>query len=143
MKKMAVIFWSQTGNTEDMARAVAEGAAEIAEVSLLRVSECSAAQARNYDLLALGCPAMGDEILEPDEFEPFFTELESNLKGHRVALFGSYGWGDGEWMRQWEKRVIASGALLYEGRGLMQNEMPDKEALERCRTFGAGFARFE
>ena len=143
MRKMAVIFWSQTGNTEDMARAIADGAAEAAEVSLLPVSECSAAQACGYELLALGCPAMGDEILEPDEFEPFFTELEPKLKGHRVALFGSYGWGDGEWIRQWERRVTAAGALLYEGQGLTQNEAPDEEGLERCRAFGAGFARFE
>ena len=143
MSKMAVVFWSQTGNTEEMATAIAEGARTAgAEVTLKNVSECSAEQALTYDLLALGCPAMGDEILETDEFEPFFTALEPSLKDRKIALFGSYGWGDGEWMRQWQARVIADGAQLYSGEGFIINEMPDDAGRERCKEFGAGFAAF-
>ena len=100
MAKTAVIYWSGTGNTQEMANAVFEGAkAADADSALFAVSETDAASAATYDVLLLGCPAMGAEVLEEDEFEPFFTELESRLAGKKVGLFGSYGWGDGEWMR--------------------------------------------
>ena len=93
MSKVAVIYWSGTGNTKMMAEAVSEGAKNAgADVSLLNVSETNAAEAASFDVLALGCPAMGGEVLEEMEFEPFFTELESKLSGKKVALFGSYGW---------------------------------------------------
>ena len=96
MSKIAVIYWSGTGNTQAMAEAVAEGAKGAgAQVDLYSVSETSAGAAAAYDTLALGCPAMGAEVLEESEFEPFFTELEGSLSGKKVALFGSYGWGDG------------------------------------------------
>ena len=141
MSKMTVIYWSQTGNTEAMARAIAQGAqAAGAEVKLLTVSEASEADVTGSDLLALGCPAMGAEVLEEDEFEPFFAGIEGELRGRKVALFGSYGWGDGQWMRDWWDRTEADGALLYGGEGLILNETPDEEGLERCRAFGAGFA---
>ena len=98
--KVTVVYWSGTGNTQAMAEAVAQGAKDAgAEVDLLQVSETSAAALESCDRLALGCPAMGAEVLEETEFEPFFTELEGKLSGKRVALFGSYGWGDGQWMR--------------------------------------------
>ena len=99
MSKVAVIYWSGTGNTQQMAEAVAEGAKGAgAEVSVFSVSEISAADAAAYDHLALGCPAMGGEVLEESEFEPFFSELEGSLSGKKVVLFGSYDWGDGQWM---------------------------------------------
>ena len=98
--KTAVIYWSGTGNTEAMAKAVAEGAG----AELFTVSEFSG-NVEDYDAIAFGCPAMGAEMLEEGEFDPFFTEIESRLSGKKVGLFGSYGWGDGEWMRNWETRV--------------------------------------
>lgn len=142
MSKMAVIYWSMSGNTEAMASAIAEGARSAgAEVDLMQVSEVSVDQALSYPLLALGCPAMGAEVLEESEFEPFFAQLEGRLSGKKVALFGSYGWGDGQWMRDWQARTEGANASLY-GEGLMVNETPDDAALEQCRAFGAGFAAF-
>lgn len=142
MSKMSVIYWSQTGNTEAMARAVAEGAqAAGAEVKVLEVSQASGSDVQDCDLLALGCPAMGAEVLEESEFEPFFESIEGSLSGKKVALFGSYGWGDGQWMRDWVQRTEQAGASVYQGQGLIVNETPDDDALAQCRDFGAGFAR--
>ena len=141
MKTMHVIYWSQTGNTAAMAQSIAEGARNAgAEVTLLEVDAAQEADALECDLLALGCPAMGTEVLEEGEFEPFFAAVEGKLSGRRVALFGSYGWGDGQWMRDWYQRAEADGIDLYGDEGLTVNEAPDAEALERCRAFGAGFA---
>lgn len=140
MNKIAVVYWSMTGNTETMAQAVAEGAKSAgAEVTVYSVSDITADQAAGFDRLALGCPAMGDEVLEEGEFEPFFTELESKLSGKPVALFGSYDWGDGQWLRDWQERAAAAGAAVY-GDGLMVNNTPDAEGLASCKQFGAGFA---
>lgn len=137
MSKTAVIYWSGTGNTESMAMSVSEGAKEVNnDTELFNVAEISAKEALNYDTLILGCPAMGAEVLEEDEFEPFFSELESNLSGKNVALFGSYGWGDGEWMRTWEQRVTDAGANLIGSEGLIVNEAPDDDALQQCRELG-------
>lgn len=108
MSKTAVIYWSGTGNTEMMAKAIAEGAG----ADLFAVSEFSGNIA-DYDRIAFGCAAMGAEVLEEDEFEPFFAAIEGSLSGKTVVLFGSYGWGDGEWMRNWEERVKADGAVLF------------------------------
>lgn len=141
MSKMAVIYWSMTGNTRAMAQAVAQGAEQAgAQVDLLELSQATADRALGYDKLALGCPAMGAEVLEEEEFEPFFTALEGRLGGKRVALFGSYGWGDGQWMRDWQSRAEGAGAGVYQGQGLILQEAPDEEGLARCRAFGAGFA---
>ena len=141
MSKLAVIYWSGTGNTEARAMAVGEGAkAAGAEVSVLTVSEISAAQAAQYDVLALGCPAMGAEVLEEGEFEPFFTELEGSLSGRKAALFGSYGWGDGQWMRDWCDRARSAGTVLCGAEGLMLNEAPDDAGLDACRALGASLA---
>ena len=137
MSKTAIIYWSGTGNTEAMAAAVLEGAKEVnSDVGFFTVSEITSDKAAEYDTLILGCPALGSEVLEESEFEPFFTELESKLSGKKVALFGSYGWGDGEWMRDWEERVIAAGATLVGGEGVIANEAPDDEACEKCKELG-------
>ncbi len=129
--KTAVIYWSGTGNTEAMAKAVADGAgAELYEVSAFRGS------ISDYDAAAFGCPAMGAEVLEESVFEPFFTSIESHLQGKKVLLFGSYGWGDGEWMREWVARARANGAELVVDEGLMVNEMPSDDDLEKCRVCG-------
>ena len=140
MSKLAVIYWTGTGNTGAMAQAVADGAKGAgAEAELLTVSEISADAAAAYDKLALGCPAMGAEVLEEGEFEPFFTGLEGKLSGKKVALFGSYGWGDGQWMREWQERTEKAGAVLC-GEGLIVNEAPDEAGLESCRALGARLA---
>ncbi len=141
MKNMTIIYWSATGNTEMMANAVAEGAKNAgANVTVLSVDAASAEDALSADLLALGCPAMGSEVLEEGEFEPFFNGLEGSLSGKKIALFGSYDWGDGQWMRDWQDRVSAAGATLYNGEGLIINNTPDDSGLSDCRTFGEGFA---
>lgn len=129
--KTAVIYWSGTGNTEAMAKAVAEGAG----AELFTVSEFSG-NVEDYDAVAFGCPAMGAEMLEEDEFEPFFTEIEGRLSGKKVGLFGSYGWGDGEWMRSWETRVESDGAVLAGGEGVIANDAPSNDDLEKCRALG-------
>ncbi len=134
--KSVVIYWSGTGNTEMMAKAIAEGA----NAELFAVSEFSG-NPEEYDRIALGCPAMGAEVLEEEEFEPFFTAIEGALSGKTVALFGSYGWGDGEWMRSWEERVKADGATLLGDEGLIVNETPSDEDLEKCKELGAALVR--
>ncbi len=133
--KTAVIYWSGTGNTEAMAKAVAEGAG----VDAVAVSDFSGSVG-DYDALALGCPAMGAEVLEEDEFEPFFTGIESKLSGKKVFLFGSYGWGDGEWMRNWQERVTAAGAALVGDGGYTVNEAPSDDDLAKLKAIGAKLA---
>lgn len=141
MSKIAVVYWSGTGNTEQMANAVAEGAKEAgAEVSTLTADQFSAAKVAEFDAIAFGCPAMGAETLEEDEFEPMFTGCESALSGKKLALFGSYGWGDGEWMREWAERVRNDGAALVNDEGLTANETPDDAALADCKALGAKLA---
>ena len=141
MGKCVIVYWSMTGNTEAMAQAVAEGARNAGgEVELLQVSQADPQSVLEADRLALGCPAMGDEVLEESEFAPFFDGIEQRLAGKTVALFGSYGWGDGQWMRDWQQRVEKAGAVLLGGEGLMANEAPDEEALARCRALGARMA---
>lgn len=136
MSKTAIIFWSGTGNTKAMANAVLDGAKTVNEdVKLFNVSEITANEAAEYDTLILGCPAMGAEVLEEDEFEPFFTELEGKIAGKNIALFGSYGWGDGEWMRSWEERVNAAGAKLVCD-SVIANDAPDDEAIVNCNELG-------
>ena len=136
MSKTAIIYWSGTGNTEAMAAAILDGAKEVnGETQLFNVSEITADEAAKYDTLILGCPAMGAEVLEEGEFEPFFTELEAQLTGKNVALFGSYGWGDGEWMREWEKRVTDAGAKLA-NESVIVNDSPDEDAVTACNGLG-------
>ncbi|HBI85238.1 MAG TPA: flavodoxin [Ruminococcus sp.] len=128
----AVIYWSGTGNTEALAKAVAEGAG-------VEAVECGdfSGDVAALDAVAFGCPAMGDEVLEEDTFEPFFAGVEGKLSGKKVALFGCYGWGDGQWMRDWAERVKAAGADLVNGEGLIVNEAPDDDALAQGKALGA------
>lgn len=134
--KTAVIYWSGTGNTEQMANAIAEAAG----AELYSVSDFSGDVA-DYDRIAFGCSAMGDEVLEESEFEPFFTAIEGALSGKTIALFGSYGWGDGEWMRNWEERVKNDGAVLLNDEGLIVNEAPSDEDLEKCKALGEALTK--
>ncbi len=134
MKKIAVVYWSGTGNTEAMAMAVAEGVkGSGAEVSVIPAAEFSATQVGEFDALAFGCPSMGVEQLEENEFEPMFTACEGELRGKDLALFGSYGWGDGEWMASWESRCKDDGAALV-CNSVICNEAPDDEAIAACRA---------
>ncbi|MDR2296688.1 MAG: flavodoxin [Clostridiales Family XIII bacterium] len=140
MSKAAVIYWSGTGNTEKMANAVLEGLRTAgAEAELFTVDKITPAEAAAYERLALGCPSMGAEVLEEAEFEPFFTELEKHITGKPIALFGSYGWGDGEWMRNWKERCEGKGANLAT-EGLIANEEPDAVALDACKDLGKKLA---
>ena len=136
MSKVAVVFWSGTGNTEQMAYAVMEGIKEkAAEAALFAASEFGASMVKQYDAIAFGCPAMGAEVLEETEFQPMWDACEGALGGKKVALFGSYGWGDGEWMRSWEDACGSAGAVLA-CESVICNEAPNEEALEACRALG-------
>lgn len=138
--KVAVVYWSGTGNTEAMANAVADGAREAgAEVSLLTSAEFGADQVAEYDALLFGCPAMGAEVLEESEFDPMFTEVEGKLADKKVALFGSYGWGDGEWMRNWEQECKAAGCVLV-AEPVITCEFPDDDANAACQALGKALA---
>lgn len=136
MSKVAVVYWSGTGNTEAMAMAVAEGAkGKGAEVSVITAAEFSPEQVGEYSAIAFGCPSMGSEQLEESEFEPMFTACEGRLSGKNIALFGSYGWGDGEWMRSWEKDCDDAGINLV-CESIICQETPDGDTLEACRAMG-------
>ena len=127
----AVIFWSGTGNTEAMAKAVADGAG----VEAISVTDFDGNIA-DYDALALGSPAMGDEVLEESEFEPFFAGIEDKISGKKIVLFGSYDWGDGQFMRTWEDRVRAAGATLVNDAGYTVNLEPNDTELAELRKLG-------
>lgn len=124
--KISIVYWSGTGNTEAMANAVAEGAKNAgAEVELLPVAMADDGVLAS-DAILLGCPAMGAEQLEESEFEPFFSSIEGKLGGKKVGLFGSYDWGDGEWMRKWEARMKEAGADVV-GTVIANNEPDDED----------------
>ncbi|MDD3368869.1 MAG: flavodoxin [Lachnospiraceae bacterium] len=142
MEQISIVYWSQTGNTEAMALAVAEGVkAAGKEAVLLPVAAASADELAKENTFALGCPAMGAEVLEEGEMEPFFTNLEENIKGKKIALFGSFGWGDGQWMRDWEDRIRDAGAEVLTGEGIICQNTPDEKALEACRSIGSQMAK--
>ena len=137
MSKIAVVYWSGTGNTEAMAEAVAEGAKNGgASAVLCTAAEFSAYMMDDFDAIAFGCPSMGAEQLEESEFEPMFQDCEGKISGRKIALFGSYGWGDGEWMRNWEDQCRNAGANLACDPVICQ-ETPDDDALAECRSLGA------
>ena len=140
MKNAAVVFWSGTGNTEAMAEAVAKGARTAgAAASVIPVGSFDASQVAKFDAFAFGCPAMGSEALEESEFEPVFEDVKGSLAGKSVALFGSYGWGDGEWMRSWEENCADAGISLACD-SVICSDAPDEEALAACRALGAALA---
>jgi len=137
--KIAVVYWSGTGNTEAMARAVAQGVTDSgSEADLLTV--ISMKDLDSYAAIAFGCPAMGAEELEDSEFEPMFSALEGSLNGKKIALFGSYGWGDGEWMRTWEDRCKEDGAVLV-CESVICNEAPDDSAVSACKALGEALTK--
>ena len=138
---ISIVYWSGTGNTQVMAEAVAEGIREAgAEAEVIDVGMAEAEKLAKEKAFALGCPSMGAEQLEESEMEPFVEKLESMVSGKRILLFGSYGWGDGEWMRDWADRMKNAGAVLVRAEGVIANEAPDNEALEECRAAGKDLA---
>jgi len=140
MKKAAVIYWSGTGNTEAMANAVLEGMKSAgADAVLLTASQADDALIAEASAIALGCPAMGAEVLEESEFEPMFAQYKAAFAGKSVGLFGSYGWGDGEWMRSWEKNCAEAGISLACD-SVICCEEPDAAALDACRAMGEALA---
>ena len=137
MSKVAVVYWSGTGNTEAMAAAVAEGIREKgAEAALFTAAEFHASMVDNFVAIAFGCPSMRADHLEESEFEPMFSACEPKLQGKKIALFGSYGWGDGEWMRNWEETCAADGAVLA-CESVICNDAPDDDAEAACKSLGA------
>ena len=140
MSKVAVVYWSGTGNTEAMAKAVLKGAQGAgASGQLFAISDFDAATAASFDAFAFGCPAMGSEELEDSEFAPGFEAVKGALVGKKVALFGSYGWGDGDWMRNWEGDCAASGIALATD-SVICNDAPDDVATDACKALGAALA---
>ena len=136
MDKIYVVFWTQGGNTQAMAEAIGEGIREAgkeAEVVFVTGADIEALKAAPK--FALGCPAMGAEVLEESEFRPMFDACKPHLQGKKIALFGSYGWGDGEWMRSWEEDCISAGATLACGSVICQDD-PDGSALAECEALG-------
>lgn len=138
--KVSIVYWSGTGNTELMAASAAEGAKRAgADVEMLTAAEADASVLKS-DALLFGCPAMGAEELEETEFEPFFSAIEGKLAGKKVGLFGSYGWGDGEWMRTWTERVKKAGVVMIAD-GVIANEAPDEAASAECEALGEKAAK--
>ncbi len=139
MGKVAVVYWSGTGNTEAMAELVAEGARDAgAEVEVIACADFSSGDLDAYDAFAFGCPAMGSEELESDEFEPMWDDVESALPGRKVVLFGSYDWADGEWMDLWRERAEAAGVTVADS--VIAKDYPDDDASAACRALGAALA---
>ena len=136
MSKIAVVYWSGTGNTEAMAQAVVSGAKEKgAEAVMFTASEFDSSMMDQFDAIAFGCPSMGAEQLEETEFEPMFSSCESKLSGKKIALFGSYGWGDGEWMRTWAEECEGLGCKLAD-QPVIAHEAPNADAADACRDLG-------
>jgi flavodoxin I len=139
MKKVTVVYWSSTGNTQAMAEAVVDGikgSGSDIEVSLLNVSEASITDVVDADGIALGCPSMGAEVLEESEMEPFVEDISGVIAGKPLVLFGSYDWGTGEWMENWHNRMVDAGAILLTS-GLIVNLEPDEEAIKKCEELGS------
>ncbi len=131
MSKIAVVYWSGSGNTEAMAEEIAKAG----NGDLYQASDFNANLVDDYHAIAFGCPAMGAEELEDGEFEPMFDSVKDKLSGKKIALFGSYDWGDGEWMREWQEECENLGVRMVAD-GLICHLMPDTEGLAACRQLG-------
>ena len=141
MDKVYIIFWTQSGNTGAMATAIGDGVkAAGKEPVFLSPSEANISELSGLNGFAMGCPAMGCEVLEETEMEPFVSEVESIIKEKKIVLFGSYGWGDGQWMRDWEERMKSAGAIIIGGEGIIAHEMPQDADIDQCNNFGKQLA---
>lgn len=145
MSKIKIVYCSQTGNTEAMANAIGKGITDSQneygkEAEVIEVTNVNIEDLKEANVIALGCPAAGDEVLEESDMEPFVTELEKFISGKQIALFGSYGWGDGQWMRDWEERMKSAGATIVDGEGIICQDTPDDTVLEACKNLGKKLA---
>ena len=141
MEKIYVIYWSMSGNTQAMAEAIAKGINDAGKEAVVQyVSDASVSELQDAKVFALGCPAMGAEVLEEGEMESFVSEVEGIAAGKKIALFGSYGWGDGQWMRDWEERMSGCGAAIINGAGLICHETPDDAMISECENLGKQIA---
>lgn len=141
MSNIQVVFWSQSGNTEAMANAVADGIRKAGkEADVVFVGDASIDELKSAKVFALGCPAMGAEVLEEGEMEPFVSDLEMSVSGKTIGLFGSYGWGDGQWMRDWVDRMTSAGATVVDGEGVICMGAPDADVTAQCEALGARLA---
>ncbi len=141
MDKVVIVYWSGTGNTQAMAEKIGEGVtSEGKEANVIDVSAIKAEELTGLTAFALGCPSMGAEVLEEDVMEPFVAEVEKFAAGKKIGLFGSYGWGDCEWMRDWEERLINAGAEIINGEGITVLNDPDSETLDKCLQLGKDLA---
>ena len=141
MSKTAIVYWSGTGNTEALANKIYESAKSLGkDVQIFTAGEFSEDKVGEFDTVIYGCPSMGCEQLEDFEFEPMFESCKPKLKDKSIALFGSYGWGDGQWMREWAERVTGEGATVVNGEGLICQETPDDAMIEECKNLGKALA---
>ena len=141
MSKVKIVYWTGTGNTLKMAEAIAEGVKSAGgEAEVVTFDDVTPDALAAEDVVALGCPAMGAENLEESVVEPFVTEYEGKCSGKKLGLFGSYGWGDGQWMRDWVDRMSAAGAHIVTGEGLLANNEPDADAIAEAQNFGKALA---
>lgn len=145
MSKITIVYWSQSGNTEAMANAIGQGVKDSQqeygkEVEVVEVSSANVESLKDATVFALGCPATGEEIIDEYEMEPFVAEVEKFADGKQIALFGSYDWGDGQWMRDWEERMKSAGATIVDGEGLICQYAPDDSAVEACKNLGKKLA---
>ncbi|MBQ9237876.1 MAG: flavodoxin domain-containing protein [Treponema sp.] len=135
--KKAVVYASDTGNTEMMANAVMEGAkASGADVYFETADNADASEVLGCDVIFLGSAAMGAEVLH-DNVEALFQSMEGSLSGKKIGIFGSYDWGDGQWLRDWAARITAAGGTVINGEGLMAHLTPEPADLDNCRALGA------
>lgn len=142
MDRIYVAYWTGGGNTQIMAESIGKGVQEGGkQAEVVSISQISPDALKEEAVFALGCPAMGAEVLEESEMEPFVEAVEAFAAGKKIALFGSYGWGDGEWMREWEERMKNAGAQLVDGEGLMAHEEPDEDAKNGCIALGKKLAQ--
>ena len=141
MAKSSLVYWSGTGNTQAMADYVVEGVKSAgAEVDVFEVTEANADDVLKSDVILLGCPSMGSEVLEEESMEPFMEEIEGGLSGKKVGLFGSYGWGDGQWMRDWQERVEGAGASMICDGIIVNGEPSDDSVIDELKSMGSNAA---
>ena len=138
--KINIIFWSGTGNTEAMAEAIYNGSEKSKNSKLLTVDKATIDDVKEADVLFLGCPSMGVEELEESEMEPFMESISKDILGKKIVLFGSYGWGDGEWMQNWEQRIKDCGGIIIED-SVICNEAPEEDNLNHLKSLGEKYAR--
>ena len=137
--KINIIFWSGTGNTEAMAEAIYNGSKKSENSKLLTVDKATIDDVKEADVLFLGCPSMGVEELEESEMEPFMESISIDISGKKIVLFGSYGWGDGEWMQNWEQRIKDCGGIIIED-SVICNEAPEEDNLNHLKSLGEKYA---